>query len=229
MPCHHEFTGKLEPGQTLGAQRTRLNHTRDKAAAAPDMKMHSTTIATFNKSTVMAITAQVNKKAFSLAAGTSFAVNILSCDAYNALKRSSRGCKWKLQPSDLNLSGVTGSNLQILGKVSLPLKLSKRISPFHTDFYVTNNFGPPVDGLLGLTTVKTHGVIINTLQNSVSYCRRTIPGMEELVPLAAMFNLLSPSERTQETIHELHHTTPVVYSEDRMNGKAWKNILLLIN
>ncbi len=130
---------------------------------------------------------------FSLAVNTGAAVNVLSEDAYKALKRSSRSGKWPLQVSDLNLSCVTGSNLQILGKVSLPLKLSKRISPLHTDFYITGDFGPPVDGLLGLTTIKTHRMIINTLQNTVSFGRRINPVMKEQVPLASM---PSPSERT---------------------------------
>ncbi len=99
----------------------------------------------------MAIPTQVSDIFFSLTVDTAAAVNILSDYAYKGLKRSSRGNKRLLHPSYLNLSGVTGPNLQILGKVSLPLKLSKRISTSHTDFYVTSNFGFPVDGLLGLT------------------------------------------------------------------------------
>ncbi len=133
--------------QRLDSQQTRPNHTRDKVA---DIKIYFTIIATCNQSTIMAIPTQMSNIFFSLAVDTGAAENILFENAYKFLKRSSRGGKWPFQPSDLNLSGVTGSNLQILGKVSLPLKLSKRISPFHTDFYVTSNFGLPVDGLLGL-------------------------------------------------------------------------------
>ncbi len=81
--------------------------------------------------------------------------NTSSENTYKILKRSSRGGKWPLQPSDSNLSRVTGSNSQIFGKVSLPLKLSKRISPFNTDFYITSNFKVHADGLLGLTTAHT--------------------------------------------------------------------------
>ncbi len=51
-----------------------------------------------------------------------------------------------------------------------------------------------------------------------------IPGMEEPVVLATMLNPVSTSERTQENIDELRHTTPMVYSEDRIDiTKAWKN------
>ncbi len=112
----------------------------------------------------MAIQILTSNESFSLAIDTGASVNILSEDAYKALKRSFRGSKWPLQPSDLNLSGVTGSNLQILVKVSLPLKLLIRISSFQRDFYLPRKFGLPVDGLLRLTTMKTHGMIINTLQ-----------------------------------------------------------------
>ncbi len=53
----------------------------------------------------------MSNKTFSLAVDTGATVKILSEDAYKALKRSHRRGKWPLQPSDLNLSGVTGSLL----------------------------------------------------------------------------------------------------------------------
>ncbi len=58
----------------------------------------------------MAIPTQLSNKSFSLAIDTSAVVIIFffSDNAYKALKISSRGGKWELQPSDLNLSGVTG-------------------------------------------------------------------------------------------------------------------------
>ncbi len=72
--------------------------------------------------------------------------------------------------------------------------------------------------------MNTHGMIINTLYNTVSYGRRIIPGMEEPVPLSTMTNPVSSSERTQDTIEELHHTTPAVSHEERIDiTKTWKN------
>ncbi len=68
-------------------------------------------------------------------------------------------------------------------------------------------------------------MIINTLHNTMSYGRRIIPGLEEPVPLSTMLNHISLSERTQETIDELHHTILLVFSEDRMDiTKGWKSI-----
>ncbi len=73
--------------------------------------------------------------------------------------------------------------------------------------------------------MKTHEMMIDTLQNAVSYGRRITPGMEEPVPLSVMPNPVSPSERTQETIEELHHTTPLLSCEERIDiTRARENI-----
>lgn len=89
---------------------------------------------------------------------------------------------------------------------------------------MTSNFLLPVDGMLGLTDMKTHRMIINTLQNTISYSSKIISGMDELVPLATMLNTVSSSEQTQETTNDLHHTTVGVYSEDKIDiTRALKN------
>ncbi len=73
--------------------------------------------------------------------------------------------------------------------------------------------------------MKTRGMIINTLQNTVSYGRRIISGTEEPVPLSTVSDPVSPSEGTQETLKELHHTTLVIPRKDRKDIiKVWKNI-----
>ncbi len=43
------------------------------------------------------------------------------------------------------------------------MKLSQKILPFQTDFHVTTNFRLPIDGLLGITTMKIHGMIIKKI------------------------------------------------------------------
>lgn len=51
-----------------------------------------------------------------------------------------------------------------------------------------------------------------------------ISRIEKPIPLAGMLNPVSSSERTQETIGDLHHTIPVVCSEDKISIiKSWKN------
>ncbi len=80
-----------------------------------------------------------------------------------------------------------------------------------------------MEGFLGLTAMKSHGVIINTLQNTNSWYGGTCF-------CSNLLNPISPSEGTQETIGELHHTTSVVCSEDRIDiTDAWKNIISTVS
>ena len=57
----------------------------------------------------------------SFAVDTGAAVNVLSEKTYRALKRVSRGGRYRLKPNDLNLKGVTNDPLEILGIVCLPV------------------------------------------------------------------------------------------------------------
>ncbi len=75
--------------QRLDAQKIKLNHTRDRAAATPDIEISFTIIAACNKSTIMVIPAEVSNKSFLLTIDPGTEVNILSEDAYKAVKRNS--------------------------------------------------------------------------------------------------------------------------------------------
>ena len=99
---------------------------------------------------MMTLSCRVGKRRLCLAVDTGAAVNVMSEEAYKALKRNSRGGACVLRPNDMNLAGVTGSRLNILGVVSLPLSLSRHTPLFKADFYVTSDFVLPSDGLLGL-------------------------------------------------------------------------------
>ncbi len=107
----------------------------------------------------------MGKHCSSLVVDTGAAVNVISEEAYKTLKSNSRSGRWILRPSDLNVSGVTGSTLNILGIVYLPIRLSKITQPIKTDFYVTTNFKLPSDGLLVLSTLKSQGIVIYPQQN----------------------------------------------------------------
>ncbi len=96
-------------------------------------------MAACNKTNVIALSGQVKKHRLSLAVDTGANVSILSDVAYNALKRLSRGGTWSLHPNDLNLAGVTGGSLHILGKVFLPIRIFRRAKPFKAAFYVATN------------------------------------------------------------------------------------------
>ncbi len=57
--------------------------------------------------------------------------------------------------------GVTGYNLEILGKVSLTVQPSKGVSAFRSYFYLIKKLALPVDALLGLNTMRELGILIS--------------------------------------------------------------------
>ena len=98
------------------------------------MSVYSSIHAANNKTDILALPIRVGKHHLSLAVDTGASVNVISEDSYNTLKRNSRGGKWILRPSDLTLAGITGSALNILGIISLPIRLTKTAQPVRADF-----------------------------------------------------------------------------------------------
>lgn len=85
----------------------------------------------------------------SLGMDTGSYVNVLTEAAFLTLKRKCRGSRLRLKPSNVNLSGVEGSALTILGIVTLPIRLSRSCLSFTADFYVVQHFAIHCDGLVG--------------------------------------------------------------------------------
>ncbi len=104
------------------------------AADPADISAHSSMIAAMERTTIMTLSCRVGKRRLCLAVDTGAAVNVKSAEAYKALKRNSRGGVCVLRPNDMNLAGVTGSSLNILGVVSLPLSLSRSTPLFKAEF-----------------------------------------------------------------------------------------------
>ncbi len=113
----------------------------------------------------------------SFAVDTGAAVNVLSADAYGAIKRARRGSRWPLRPSDLNLVGVSADSIDIKGIVRLPIRLGKHIPVVRVDFYVASNFALPADGLLGLPTLISMRMTINP-DNSVQVFGKHLKAMD---------------------------------------------------
>ncbi len=149
------------------------------------MSVDSTINAANNQTEIMALPTRVGNHRLSLAVDTGATVNVIFEESYKILKQNSRGGKWMLRPSDLNLSGVTGSALKILGKISLPISLSKNTQPIQSDFYVVSHFKLPSDGLLRLRAMKSHQIVINSKQNTVIYCGHHLEGMKHPPPLVS--------------------------------------------
>ncbi len=57
-------------------------------------------------------------------------------------------------PKNMDAVGVTGSDLEFLGKVSLTVQPSKEVGAFCNSFYTIKKLALPVDALLGLNTVR---------------------------------------------------------------------------
>ncbi len=92
---------------------------------------------------------------------TGAAVNIISEPSFRIVQSTFRGGRCRLLPNDINAVGVTGYNLEILGKVLLTVQPSKKVSAFRSYFYIIKTLALPVDALLGLTTMRELGVLIS--------------------------------------------------------------------
>ena len=131
----------------------------------------------------MVLPAHIGYKRASFAIDTGAAVNALSESSYLALKRTSRGGKYPLLPTDKHLVGVSKVPLNILGIVRLPVCLRKNSKAMRLDFYVISNFSLPSDGLLGLETLKAHNIDILPTSSSVRSGDRYFRAMTSPRPL----------------------------------------------
>ena len=141
----------------------------------------------------MALTAILGPVRASLAVDTGAAVNVLSERAYRCIKRASRGSQWPLRPNNLWLKSVNNETLHILGIVTLPMSLGKKTNRLKLDFYVVSDFSLPTDGLLGLTTLKSHKMVIKPDENSVLCQGRRFKAMDQPMSLTGY---TTPSSQT---------------------------------
>ena len=124
----------------------------------------------------------------SFAVDTGASVNVLSEEAYLALKRASRGGRWPLKPTDKRLMGISQAPLRILGLVQLPIRLGKCTHVLKLDFYVISNFSLPSDGLLGLESLKSHLIDIRPNHNSITWKGKYFKAMTNPGPLLTNYS-----------------------------------------
>ncbi len=141
-------------------------------------------MAVCSQTQILALPATPGSLKASFAIDTGAEVNVLSADAYAVLKRASRGRRWPLRPSDLNLVGVSSDSIDIKGIVRLPMRLGKRIPVVCEDFYIASNVALPADGLLGLPTFKSMRMTISPDNNSVQVFGKHLKAMDQPVRLA---------------------------------------------
>ncbi len=80
--------------------------------------------------------------------------------------------------------GVTGSNLEILRKVSLTVQPSKEISAFRSYFYIIKQFALPVDAFLFEHCERQLGMLISPDSNEIIHEGKPLKGMGNSSPLA---------------------------------------------
>ncbi len=118
-----------------------------------------------------------------MAVDTGATINVTSKHSFRELRRSLRGGRCRLLPNDISAVGVTGYNLEILGKVLLTVRPSRKVSKFRSYFYVTNKLELPVEALPGLNTMRELRMLISPDTNEVIYKGKPLKGMSNPSPL----------------------------------------------
>ena len=172
----------------------------------------------------MTLSTKVGGVNVSLTVDTGAEVNLLSEESYMALKRNARGGRWPLRQGDMNLEGVTGSSLGVIGMITLPLCLGKGCSLTRMDFYVVTNFQLPSDGLLGLSGLKAHRVRIEPKDNLVIFRGKKLKAMDVSMPLAPK-HVKSP-KRTGGDKQGMSSVIPSVHVSRKLSDPTenWKTV-----
>ena len=127
----------------------------------------------------MVLPVKFGSQELSLAVDSGAVVNVLSEDSFMQLKRQLRGGKLKLQPTDVTLQGVGKNPLEILGTVTMGVRLGKDSEKISLTFYVISKFSLNADGLIGLRAMTQHKMELHPSRNLVKIGSRTYPAMKE--------------------------------------------------
>ncbi|KAG7160803.1 hypothetical protein Hamer_G024969 [Homarus americanus] len=105
-------------------------------------------IAALSKVEVLTIPVSAGNTKLSLDIDTGACVNVISLTSFTELNRRSPDNKWQIRPTDVDLSGVSGQHLDIMGVITLPIGFCDSSEIFLAEFYVVKDFSLPADGLL---------------------------------------------------------------------------------
>ncbi|KAK3889412.1 hypothetical protein Pcinc_006591 [Petrolisthes cinctipes] len=83
---------------------------------------------------------------------TGAVVNLISKETYQNIRKHHSERSYALQEPQYQLSGVSGTTVDVLGVVRLPVHF-RGSSSFAASFYVVSKFHPMASGLLGLSTM----------------------------------------------------------------------------
>ncbi len=147
-------------------------------AGAKETSLYHNIVAACKSQEMMSLPTKVGHFKMSLGVDTGATVNLLSIESYVAIKRKARGERWSLRPSDLNLRGLTGSALEVVSMVTLPVIMHKSGPAIRLIFYVVTNLNVPTDGILRLTLMKANGIDVRHSTNSVMFKWRSVLAMD---------------------------------------------------
>lgn len=204
--------GSRAPPQNRPRVATRGGEDTETAVQADKSSLYESVVAACSQPEIMALKVKLGPLQASFAVDTGAAVNVLSERTYLALKRASRGGRYQLRPSDLNLCGVTADRLNILGLVSLPVSLERNTPVMRLDFYVTSNFSLPSDGLLGLSSLRSNRMVIHPDSNTVRFQGRCFKAMDQPVRLASPWERRGIPSKGRESVspESVVHTVPTL-------------------
>ena len=171
-------------------------------------------VAALSKADILSVPWKVGRCMLALAMDTGACANLLSYRSYLQMKDQMPFTNWQMSAPDAVLQGLSGTPLNVLGKVTLKLKLTNHPFPFVADFHVVDSFPLPCDGLLGLDMMSDHGI-------SVCPNSRTIKvGQTSYSALHKSYSLLTPL------------TAPVMQVKhcvmgSKLVGCRWVSLMLL--
>ena len=115
----------------------------------------------------MSIPWRIGRCDIALAVDTGACVNILSANSFLELQKRMPNTNWQIQSPDVCLRGVSGTSLNVVGRVKLTIRISKRSSPIETEFHIIKDFPLPADGLLGLQTMVVNKIKVDPTNRSI--------------------------------------------------------------
>ncbi len=110
MYLFHSVGGSLAPEEKQRGLDIASSSVLITATRTDDTSILESVMAAFSQTQIPALPATLGYLKASFAIDTGAAVNVLSADAYEALRRASRGSRWPRRPSDLNLIGVSSDS-----------------------------------------------------------------------------------------------------------------------
>ena len=128
-----------------------------------------------NGAPILNIPVQIFDSQVSLTIDTGECCNIISESAYKHLCESKQV---QSEITDINLNRLTGHKLNVMGKATLPIRLTNNTHAIYATLFIIRNYDLPSDGLLGLPILSKHGIDISPKDKKISFRKVDIHGQQ---------------------------------------------------